>query len=86
MTKEARRGERMRLLRIKEWVFKRIVYPLFKEEIDELIKESTEEYQEMIDRLDWDLSEAYSRIDYLEQRIYELEQENEELQYRLQYG
>ena len=76
----------MRLLRIKEWVFKRIVYPLFKEEIDELIKESTEEYQETIDRLDWDLSEAYSRIDYLEQRIYELEQENEELQYRLQYG
>ena len=75
----------MRLLRIKGWVFKRIVYPLFREEIDELIKESTEEYREMIDSLDWDLSEAYSRIEYLEQRIFELEQENEELQHKLLY-
>ena len=71
--------------RIKELIFRKIIYPLFKEEIDELIEESVEWYKDELDKLDWDLSEAYSKIEYLEQRIYELEQENEELQYKLLY-
>ncbi|RLG84869.1 MAG: hypothetical protein DRO39_06970 [Thermoprotei archaeon] len=72
----------MRLLRIKGWVFKRIVYPLFREEIDEMIEynedtvDRIEELEQTIFELEEDLDEAYAKIEDLEQRIFELEREN----------